>query len=836
MKKEQFRLVAIRPLQGCAEYIRKILKEGEHYFFYDGYEKSTEGIVRRKNNFEDIPNHFYVSKSKDTPLVSISAIVGKNGEGKSSIVELTMRVLNNFAYVAGYAEIHEGLHAIDDLRAELYYEIGTTIYKIVVEEDDVKLFRIDKNALTSIFEEKLSIATLEINKILIDKVTNSNPKSVAESLENIKGIQDILFYTQVINYSLYAYNSNELKKEVSKLSTLGDKIWIDGIFHKNDGYQTPIVLTPYRTKGCIDINKENGLSKSRLLELFINDCNIENETFRKVDNRFVATSLNLSIPHYAKLQYSFYSLCGSSMYRRGLEGIDRNLQSETIDVMEFTNAFVTFMEQMQNSYYYETLAHMNDVFYNDNSRFQSIHSNTQTIVDIINEDSLPTISDNKTVKRFKDFKKKNQEHRFPNLILLYRIAIYNYTREAWMKNIDLNKSIVTEPALREELLDYLVYKIISITEKYPTYKEFQIDTNIRGIGGYENFIKTATIFETDKINIDNAVKKILEDIKDNKSHITLKIRQALAFLYKSEIAKDKTLSHKKQKHSLTEGCISKYNIKLEDYYKKISPNIGTDCLIEEESIINKLTLQELLPPPIYDVEIMFIDTEDGASKDIELSDMSSGQRQLLYFVSSVLYHLKNLDSVPIEGELIKYSHINLLFEEVELYFHPEYQQKLINYFIQSLSAIKLSQIQSLNICFITHSPFILSDIPKQNILLLKEGKPQSREMNTFGANIVDLLANSFFLDKSLIGDFAFQKIRKVIKWLDNTEDKTDSNYYRNIIKLVDEPIVQRKLSEMYDKKMAESLEIELIDRQISYLEKLKKNASHKSQFNKNKKG
>ena len=61
------------------------------------------------------------------------------------------------------------------------------------------------------------------------------------------------FYTIGTNNSQYSLNSNDYGG------------WIENIFHKNNSYQTPLVVNPYRDKGNIDINKENDLIKSRLL-------------------------------------------------------------------------------------------------------------------------------------------------------------------------------------------------------------------------------------------------------------------------------------------------------------------------------------------------------------------------------------------------------------------------------------------------------------------------------------------------------------------------------------------------------------------------------------------
>ncbi|NHQ67759.1 hypothetical protein HAV29_14040 [Elizabethkingia miricola] len=78
-------------------------------------------------------------------------------------------------------------------------------------------------------------------------------------IENLKISQEEyhffkdFFYTIVINYSHYGFNSKEVGE------------WLDGIFHKNDGYQLPIVVNPYRNEGNIDINSEKELAASRFL-------------------------------------------------------------------------------------------------------------------------------------------------------------------------------------------------------------------------------------------------------------------------------------------------------------------------------------------------------------------------------------------------------------------------------------------------------------------------------------------------------------------------------------------------------------------------------------------
>lgn len=86
---------------------------------------------------------------------------------------------------------------------------------------------------------------------------------------NGKNSEDLqsLFYTIVINYSHYAYNSLEYQSEI--MGRYKKKFWIEALFHKNDGYRTPIVLNPFRERGNIDINVETELAEQRSIAFFL---------------------------------------------------------------------------------------------------------------------------------------------------------------------------------------------------------------------------------------------------------------------------------------------------------------------------------------------------------------------------------------------------------------------------------------------------------------------------------------------------------------------------------------------------------------------------------------
>lgn len=92
-----FRLIALRPLEGCSENALKCLHTNETYYFCNLFEIAENGLVswnKDKNHYLD--EDLYQINGGPSKI-SMTAIVGKNGDGKSSIVELMMRLINNYA-------------------------------------------------------------------------------------------------------------------------------------------------------------------------------------------------------------------------------------------------------------------------------------------------------------------------------------------------------------------------------------------------------------------------------------------------------------------------------------------------------------------------------------------------------------------------------------------------------------------------------------------------------------------------------------------------------------------------------------------------------------------
>ncbi|MEZ7515344.1 hypothetical protein [Flavobacterium frigidarium] len=199
-------------------------------------------------------------------------------------------------------------------------------------------------------------------------------------------------------------------------------------------------------------------------------------------------------------------------------------------------------------------------------------------------------------------------------------------------------------------------------------------------------------------------------------------------------------------------------------------------------------------------------------------NLSSGEKGL-YDLFSVLNDL----NYRIENNIHKnYSIFNkreevtdnllILLDEADLGFHPEWKKKYVNIIQQIIPFI--FKKKSIQIIITTHDPLTLSDFPNNNIVYLLKNDNRTevldydskyRPTKTFGANISDLLAESFFVNDGLIGDFAKEKIEKTIEWINNNIESKIRNtdtfskeleYHKRVISIIDEPIIKIKLSEM----------------------------------------
>lgn len=197
--------------------------------------------------------------------------------------------------------------------------------------------------------------------------------------------------------------------------------------------------------------------------------------------------------------------------------------------------------------------------------------------------------------------------------------------------------------------------------------------------------------------------------------------------------------------------------------------------------------------------------------------LSSGQQKILTFFSRLYYLI-------CEEKKVTKGNILILIDEPDSYLHPEWQRLLLDYFIKFINDLYKNENAKIQIILTSHSPFVVSDLPKENIIMLGD---KIRDLkNTFGSNIHTLLSNEFFM-KSTIGAFAKSKIDEVLDILnrgDVKEINEKEDYINYIISIIGEPIIKNKLRKMLSEKLVPHLpddkerEIEILKERILKLE------------------
>jgi predicted ATP-binding protein involved in virulence len=202
--------------------------------------------------------------------------------------------------------------------------------------------------------------------------------------------------------------------------------------------------------------------------------------------------------------------------------------------------------------------------------------------------------------------------------------------------------------------------------------------------------------------------------------------------------------------------------------------------------------------------------------DFSWRNLSSGEQSKFSFYSRFYQVKVGINNDNLENTIL------ILIDEGDICFHPEWQKQFFNVTLNFLS--KLFEDHKIQLIYTTNTPFITSDLPKSNVIFLERksnsevfvyGQSNSKQ-ETFAANIHTLLSNSFYMQGSLMGDFAKNKIDRILKYLSSDRPAHDSKIKREI-ELIGEPILRRKIMELWNEKFGVEEEIEHLEKRIQFL-------------------
>ena len=641
-----FSIDYIKVNQDCHERIRKNLRVGHEYRFAETLE----------------PDFFARN-------ISVHAIVGKNGSGKSTLLEIMFRLANNLSYVL-MCDIPR------DAADNLCYIFGLFAEMGWHEDGRHGLLRCEGNKVhfeTGEFNKDFEVLEQAGMRIFVEG------HDFRQEYQIIKDVAERFFYTLVMNYSMQSYVAQDYVGEEAKSGSSNrhktwsvKDVWINALFHKNDGYMCPININPYRNNGTIDVNKEMRLTRGRIAAL---------------------------------LQYFKYRC------------------EHLIDGYQLWNVVYTYNPYIINGYF-------------DSDKLLEKYNLT-----------FPPKDDKEEEERWKNRDADWQKLKF--IIALFMKALDvegTNVAKATMNVFGVDTSRRDESYVAGMV--YLICKVMNIGQTYPTYILFT-----KGKVGYEPMDMFELYGKQEQAKL---ISELAEKIRDEESHVAQKVHRTVVFLQNYDRIRRST-------EFGLEGYDEELGFTSTEYM-----NAFDDRSPEEKAqtpVGALMSLKELelcVPPSIYEQHV-YLQKElpNGGLEDakIEVSRMSSGERQFIFSVSSIIYHLTNLLSV--QDNLPKYHCFNLIIDEVEICFHPEYQRTYLTKMLRLLERLEFnSGNRKINILLTTHSPFLLSDVPADHVLYMTDDEdlPVNR---TFGANIYDLLNQQFFMDNT-IGEFAAQKINEVV--------------------------------------------------------------------------
>lgn len=716
------RLIGIK--MGTADtFIRKAIKENTWYPFGQYQEPTPDNgwewrmpMQRQKDSAICKVYQMMAENPKESLEITVNCIVGMNGSGKSSLLDILYRIINNFSHrLIDEAWIENTPEKNPQRGHYLSYAHGFEA-TLFFEADGVL------GSIYSCYENVFFSYYSESKDVRFDRFKIERPISNTK----LEQITRHMFYTICTNYSIHSlneldYTPNPLWLEYNDSNINGR--WIKGLFHKNDGYVVPITMVPFRDEdGCIIINNENYLAKQRLATLAVLFAS-QGKPFL---NDYQVRSFKCRFNHKAEKDFD---------------------------------------------------GRYNDLF----------------------KQSFPLNKQGGKLKK----------------------EIIN----CWKKNLTShfsNDFLSLQQVVKKTILAYLTYKTLKTCIHYRKYGEL---LGIKSIQekNLNNTNVSGLSIEWSPDNVNAVVKEIL--FQEPSIHVNQKIQQVLNFIKKRTYSTQNLSIPTEAKYIENEITNNRSFGWMETpIHMLFSETIKSKERRKPFETYDAAYLN--MPPAFFEWDMVLTKGKNGTPET--LSQMSSGERQLLHSLSYIIYHIKNIESVTDGRYRVKYHNISLVFDEAELYYHPDFQKQFVGNLIKMLSWCHINHniIRGVNLLIVTHSPFVLSDIPLEHTLYLKDGSVVIKDKETFCGNVHEMLGGNFFMNYS-IGDVAKENVEEIIR-LYNQMDDDDKQYnnskqyrdnhirYNYVASIIADDYLQKKVKEMLEElnlKYAQE-DISILDKQI----------------------
>jgi ABC-type multidrug transport system ATPase subunit len=297
-----------------------------------------------------------------------------------------------------------------------------------------------------------------------------------------------------------------------------------------------------------------------------------------------------------------------------------------------------------------------------------------------------------------------------------------------------------------------------------------------------------------------------------------------------EIFDDLSFENLFDKIKVFEKQINAHNIHLKSIENsiKLTEELIEFCKKNESSFVKEgenfqitLNIDDDLVKEVFDFKSLFtIDNEFNTFTLLGIELLSYEDKIDFFGLSSGEQKRLSLYIEIIDSYFFSESKI-LILDEPDTFLHPQWNKIFINDLLKVLPR----ECEKKHLIITSHSPFILSDLPKENVIFLekykkyeekeqKEGNCKNAtkeiELKTFGANIHTLLSHGFFMSDGLMGEFAKSKINEIKDFYEKVKKNKNPNKahlkkyndkkkdFENIQKIIGEPFLQTIIKNYLD--------------------------------------
>jgi len=161
--------------------------------------------------------------------------------------------------------------------------------------------------------------------------------------------------------------------------------------------------------------------------------------------------------------------------------------------------------------------------------------------------------------------------------------------------------------------------------------------------------------------------------------------------------------------------------------------------------------------------------------------LSSGQKAYLNLFSKLTAALSGVSTAS----------VLLCIDEGDLYLHPKWQAEFLH---RLLAVLSNSSNVGVQLILTSHSPLLVSDLPRQNLEILNGCGNGDDKIETFGANIYELYAGPLFLGELTSGLFSHLKIFELSQIAEkSTLTQIERKHVENYLSILGDEILRFKI-------------------------------------------